>query len=166
MEGGLEAVQIHLWRQLPKKYQRRYNQLMLNHITLRVSDLEKSKAFFLAALTPLGYKIFVNTEMSAGFGTTNIEGNRDFWIKQSVIGNIQSFSCLAFTATSKDEVDEFYNAALKAGGIDNGAPGYRPEYHPGYYAAFVLDPDGYNIEVVWDDLEKLKEAGFIAPHNL
>ncbi len=139
---------------------------MLNHITLRVSDLEKSKKFFLAAFAPLGYKLFVEKPKSAGFGQADIEGNRDFWIKQFELGDTKSFSCLAFTASSKEMVEEFYTAALKAGGKDNGAPGYRPQYHPGYYAAFVLDLDGYNIEAVWDDLEKLKEGGFIAPHDL
>ncbi|MDP2631019.1 MAG: VOC family protein [Candidatus Uhrbacteria bacterium] len=132
---------------------------MLNHITLRVSDLEKSKRFFLATLAPLGYKLFVEKEKSAGFGQSDIEGNRDFWIHEGKVGEIKSFSCLAFTASNKDAVGNFYKAALGAGGIDNGAPGYRPQYHPGYYAAFVLDLDGYNIEVVFDDLEKLKEAG-------
>ena len=63
-------------------------------------------------------------------------------------------------------VEEFYREALKAGGKDNGAPGYRPQYHPGYYAAFITDPDGYNIDAVWDDLEKLKAAGNVAPHEL
>ncbi len=69
---------------------------------------------------------------------------------------MKSFSCIAFNATSTQMVDAFYKAALEAGGKDNGAPGYRTQYHPGYYAAFVLDPDGYNIEAVFDDWEKLK----------
>jgi len=139
---------------------------MLNHITLRVSDLKKSKQFYLATLTPLGYKLFVEKEKSAGFGQADIEGNRDFWIKKFETGDVKSFSCLAFTASSKEMVEEFYREALKAGGKDNGAPGYRPQYHPGYYAAFITDPDGYNIEAVWDDLEKLKAAGNVAPHEL
>lgn len=124
---------------------------MLNHITLRVSDLEKSKNFFLAALAPLGYKLFVEKEKSAGFGQTDVEGNRDFWIKQGEASEHKSFSCPAFTARTKEVVEDFHKAAVEAGGRDNGAPGYRPQYNPGYYAAFVLDPDGYNIEVVWDD---------------
>src|SRR3989344_4077147 len=140
--------------------------MMLNHITLRVSDLEDSKKFFLAALAPLGYKLFVEKPKSAGFGQSDIEGNRDFWIKEGEVVDTKSFSCLAFTALNKGAVESFHEAALDAGGKDNGAPGYRSEYHPGYYAAFVIDPNGYNIEAVWDDLEKLKEAGFVAPHDL
>jgi len=132
---------------------------MLNHITLRVSNLEKSKQFFLAALAPLGYKLFVEKEKSAGFGQADIEGNRDFWIHEGKVDETKSFSCLAFTALSKEAVENFYKAALEAGGTDNGAPGYRPQYHLGYYAAFVHDLDGYNIEAVFDDLERLKEAG-------
>ena len=130
---------------------------MLNHITLRVSNLKKSKQFFLAALAPFGYKLFVEKEKSAGFGQADIEGNRDFWIHEGKISEIKSFSCLAFTASSKEAVENFYKAALEAGGEDNGAPGYRSQYHPGYYAAYILDPDDYNIEAVFDDLEKLKE---------
>lgn len=139
---------------------------MINHITLRVSDLEKSKAFFLAALAPLGYKLFIEKPKSAGFGQADVEGNRDFWITEGEVEETKSFSCLAFTGTNKQAIENFYKAALAAGGKDNGAPGYRPQYHPGYYAAFVLDQDGYNIEAVWDDLEKLKESGFLAPHDL
>lgn len=139
---------------------------MLNHITLRVKNLELSKKFYLSTLSPLGYKLFVEKPQLAGFGQTDIEGNRDFWIKEADAGEPKSFSCLAFTASSKEMVDNFYKAALEAGGKDNGAPDYRPQYHPGYYAAFVFDLDGYNIEAVFDDLDKLKEAGFIAPHDL
>lgn len=139
---------------------------MLNHITLRISDLEKSKKFFSQALAPLRYKLCIEKEKSAGFGQTDVEGQRDFWIKVGAVADIKSFSCLAFTALHKDEVDDFYQAALAAGGRDNGAPGYRPQYHPGYYAAFVLDLDGHNIEAVWEDITKLKEADFVAPQDL
>ncbi len=139
---------------------------MLNHITLRVNDLEKSKKFFLATLAPLGYKLFVEKEKSAGFGQVDVEGNRDFWIHEGKVSEVKSFSCLAFTASSKEAVETFYNAALEAGGKDNGVPGYRPQYHRGYYAAFVHDLDGYNIEAVWDDLEKLRGSGYMAPHKL
>ncbi len=127
---------------------------MLNHITLHVSNLEKSKTFFRAALAPLGYKLLIEKEHSAGFGQEDVAGKRDFWIRQREIGDSKSFSCLAFTASSKNEVDMFYTAALGAGGTSNGAPGYRVTYHPGYYAAYILDHNGYNIEAVWDDSEK------------
>lgn len=128
---------------------------MLNHITLRVSDFEKSKLFYSKALKPLGYRL-VNEDANgtAGYAIEDIEGKRDFWIKKEEnYKPANSFSCLAFTATSKEMVDNFYNAAIEAGGIDNGAPGYRPKYHAGYYAAYVLDPDGYNIEAVFDDVK-------------
>ena len=131
---------------------------MLDHIVLRVSDIQKSKYFYTKALAPLGYKIFIDRQKSAGFGLKNKHGGRDFWIKEGRIGKAKSFGWLAFVARGKKAVRDFYNTALKVGGKDNGAPGYRPKYHVGYYAAFVLDPDGYNIEAVFDDLEKLRKS--------
>lgn len=129
---------------------------MLNHITLFVKDFKKSKEFYIKALEPLGYKLLdINPncykEQSAGYGTRNIDGYRDFWIKENQEQNGNSLSCLAFTASDKGMVDAFYKAALEAGGKDNGAPGYHTEYSPGYYGAFVFDPDGNNIEAVFDD---------------
>ena len=122
---------------------------------MSVSDLEKSKRFFTQALKPLGYKLLFEKEESAGYGIEDVEGKRDFWIHEGLASQEpHSFSCLAFTATSKHMVEEFYRVAIDAGGRDNGAPGYRAKYHPGYYAAFVLDPDGHNIEAVWDDLTR------------
>ena len=130
---------------------------MINHITLLVTDFSKSKKFFAQALRPLGYSLLADdsdrfSQPAAGFGTTDTEGSRDFWIREDAPqGDAPSFSCLAFTASSKSQVDEFHQAALSAGGRNNGAPGYREKYHPGYYAAFVIDPDGRNIEAVYDD---------------
>lgn len=126
---------------------------MINHITLLVSDFEKSKAFFERALKPLGYRLLKeNTErLVAGFGKEDVEGKRDFWIKQADKKKSPSFSCLAFSASGKQMVDDFYSAAIGAGGKDNGPPGYRKKYHSGYYAAYILDPDGHNIEAVFDD---------------
>lgn len=125
---------------------------MINHITLLVSDLEKSKEFYSRALAPLGYKLFKEESDRAGYGVEDVESKRDFWI---VLGDVNqqphSFSCLAFTAPSKQSVDDFYKAALAAGGKKNGAPRYRPQYNPGYYAAFVLDHDRHNIEAVFDE---------------
>jgi hypothetical protein len=86
-------------------------------------------------------------------------GGTSFWIKEGRVGNPKSFGCLAFNARNKKEVNGFYKSALKAGGKSNGAPGYRPKYHVGYYAAFVLDPSGYNVEAVFDDVVKLKRSG-------
>lgn len=138
---------------------------MIDHITLRVSDIDLSKEFFTKALAPLGYSLLKKTCWSGknklgkrvfGFGIENKEGKRDFWIIEGRTKQEQhSFSCLAFKALNKKMVDEFYKAAIESGGKDNGPPGYRKKYHSGYYAAFVLDPDGHNIEVVFDDLEKI-----------
>ncbi len=125
---------------------------MLSHITLRVHDLQKSKEFFATAFAPLGYKVLIETERSIGFGIEDADGKRDFWIKAG--GEPQgphSFSCIAFLALNKQAVEDFYHAALAAGGADNGAPGYRTKYYPGYYAAYVFDLDGHNIEVIFDD---------------
>ncbi|MBI4032505.1 VOC family protein [Candidatus Berkelbacteria bacterium] len=127
---------------------------MINHITLCVTDREKSKRFYAAALAPLGYELFDHQDSDGdiGLGTKDDQGWRDVWLKEvEELGSPRSFSCLAFTASSKQQVDEFYHAALANGGTDNGKPGYRTKYYAGYYAAFVLDPDGYNIEVVYDD---------------
>lgn len=130
---------------------------MINHITLFVSDLEASKKFFANALEPLGYKIIEEDsgekgECWFGLAINDVQGQRDVWIKQREDTKPSGpLSCLAFTATSKDMVDKFYQAGLEAGGTGNGSPGYRPKYWAGYYAAFVLDPDGNNIEAVFDD---------------
>jgi len=124
---------------------------MLDHITLRVSDLQKSKRFYEDLLTPLGYRL-LRDGTSVGFGVSDKDGERDFWIKKGVVEGTPSFSCLAFRAPSKEAVDSFYRAGLEAGGTDNGAPGYRPEYHTGYYATFVLDLDRYNVEAFFHDL--------------
>lgn len=133
---------------------------MLNHLSLVVSNIATSKKFFTHALKPLGYEVFVDKEETVGFGLKDVPGNSDFWIGQirpdEKIGGI---SCVAFNAKSKEAVENFYNEAIAAGGVDNGAPGYRPQYHAGYYAAFVRDPDGYNIEAVFEDLEKLSVSG-------
>ncbi len=131
---------------------------MINHITLFVNDIEKSKKFYQKALEPLGYKV-VEEDSSpegdkwVGFAINDQEGDRDFWIKyQDGKQSYGALSCLAFTAKSKKMVDDFYEAAMAIGGVDNGEPGYRPKYHDGYYAAFILDPDENNIEAVFDDL--------------
>lgn len=128
---------------------------MLNHIALRVSNLEKSKKFYIAALAPLGYKLLKEKTNSAGFGTEDVDGMRDFWIHEGGMAESgHSFSCLAFNALSEEAVNGFYGAGLAAGGTDNGAPGFREKYHPNYYAAYVYDPDGYNIEAVFDKPSK------------
>ena len=124
---------------------------MLDHIGLTVSNLAASTAFYEAALAPLGVSIQMapTPEMIAagfegyGFGEA---GKPCFWI--SAHGPAHRGSHIAFTAKTRAEVDSFYEAAMAAGGRDNGPPGLRLHYHPDYYAAFVFDPDGMNIEAV------------------
>jgi catechol 2,3-dioxygenase-like lactoylglutathione lyase family enzyme len=130
---------------------------MIDHMTMRVSDYEKSKAFYLAALTPLGYGLIVEMDHDgakiAGFGWARPDGGKkfDWWIVQSpaAVGLATSGPThLALLASDRLEVTAFYEAAMAAGGKDNGSPGLRPHYHADYYGAFVLDPDGNNIEAV------------------
>ena len=123
---------------------------MLDHVGFPVSNYKKSKAFYLQALEPLGYGLVMEVSSDhsggkshAGFGT---EGRPRFWISEGK-GEKGSMH-IAFKAKSRKAVEEFFEAALKAGGKDNGAPGLRPHYHENYYGAFVLDPDGHNIEAV------------------
>ena len=122
---------------------------MIAHTTLVVSDYRKSRAFFSRALAPLGYTNNMEDGEAAGF---NDGKNTDFWIssKAKVVP-----LHIAFEARSAEQVRAFHKAALAAGGRDNGKPGYR-DYWPGYYAAFVLDPDGNNVEAVWYDYSKAK----------
>lgn len=129
---------------------------MLSHITLRVKDLEESKQFFCVALVPLGMELLYDKHETAGFGQRDKKGTWSLFLKQGEAGEVKSFSCLAFASKSKEEVQQFHAAALTAGGSDNGTPGYRPHYHTGYYAAYVTDPNGYNIEVAWDDVERMR----------
>ena len=122
---------------------------MLDHTGFPVSDYARSKAFYLEALAPLGYALVMEVQQdendapAAGFGTN---GKPDLWIGGE--GGLQRPIHIAITAPSRAAVDAFYRAAIAAGGKDNGAPGLRPHYHPNCYAAFVLDPDGHNIEAV------------------
>jgi catechol 2,3-dioxygenase-like lactoylglutathione lyase family enzyme len=122
---------------------------MIAHTTLSARNYAKSKAFYSEVLATLGYRNNMEYGESAGF---NDGKNTDFWISkaESVVP-----THLAFEASSRKQVEAFYKAGLAAGGKDNGGPGYR-EYSPGYYAAFVLDPDGNNIEAVWFDDSKTK----------
>jgi catechol 2,3-dioxygenase-like lactoylglutathione lyase family enzyme len=116
---------------------------MIDHSGVSVSDVVTSKAFYRAALAPLGYTLLMESEQSAGFG---VAPKPDFWIGRGK-PNVPPIH-IAFRAESRSQVDAFYKAAMAAGGRDNGAPGPRPQYHPSYYGAFVLDPDGHNIEAV------------------
>lgn len=125
---------------------------MIDHTGLNVSDLARSCAFYEAALAPLGYTVLRRIgEVAVGLGSSlDISPQRDpggdFWISQGPVQEPRVH--IAFRAMNHAAVNAFHAAALAAGGTDHGAPGYREHYHPGYYAAFVLDLDGHNIEAV------------------
>ena len=120
---------------------------MIDHASVHVSDIAKAKGFYSKALAPIGYSMLSEYPeyKVAGYGEN---GKADFWI--SADGSEQE-NHVAFAAKDKASVDAFYKAGLAAGGTDNGAPGYRKNYSPGYYAAFVKDMDSHNIEVVFHD---------------
>ena len=113
---------------------------MIDHTGVSVSDFARSKAWYEQALAPLGYTLIKQWETFAGFG---VAPKPDFWIG---LGKPTDKIHIAFRAASRKIVDEFYKAAMAAGGTDNGGPGVRAHYHEHYYGAFVLDPDGHNIE--------------------
>ncbi len=123
---------------------------MLDHIGFPVADFARSKKFYQSALSPLGYGLVmeVPAEQTGGGGQAGFgaEGRPKFWIGTG--SPISGRMHIAFAAKTRAAVRAFYDAALKAGAKDNGAPGLRPHYHPDYYGAFVLDPDGHNIEAV------------------
>ena len=122
---------------------------MIDHITLGVAEFDRSVAFYDQALAPLGLSRLytVPPEVTGGIMSTGYGDTRPFfWIagQDASRGKVH----VAFTAHTQDQVDAFHAAALAAGGRDIGPPGLRPHYHPNYYGAFVLDPDGFNIEAV------------------
>ncbi len=117
--------------------------MIIDHIGMAIRDHKKSKNFYSACLAPLGIELVIEVEGWAGFGKA---GKPEFWF--GVHDQAQNPIHIAFSADNRAQVDAFYKAALTAGGSDNGAPGVREIYHPNYYGAFVLDPDGHNIEAV------------------
>jgi catechol 2,3-dioxygenase-like lactoylglutathione lyase family enzyme len=121
---------------------------ILDHVSLPVSEFSRGRAFYEQALAPFGVTPLMTFGEACGFGR---DGKPDFWIAgpegKQLPGLVPSH--LAFAARSRAEVDAFHRAAIAAGGRDNGAPGLRPQYHPNYYGAFVIDPDGHNIEAVF-----------------
>jgi len=121
---------------------------MLDHAGLEVTDLDRSCAFYEAALAPLGIRTVMEFEGMFGLGIENERGRQPFFWLAARGRPAVSGVHLAFTAETTDQVDGFHAAAVAAGGTDNGAPGLRADYHPGYYGAFVLDPDGNNVEAV------------------
>ena len=118
---------------------------MFDHVVFGVRDYEVSKAFFLEALEPLG--VAVVSEGPLGVELCRPNNNSSLCIRR-VPEQTLAHLHLAFTAENRQQVHAFHRAALGAGGKDNGAPGLRPQYHANYYAAFVIGPDGHNIEVV------------------
>ena len=122
---------------------------MIDHVGFPVSDYARARSFYEKALAPLGYTLIMEVQenqfgaKAAGFG---INGKPDFWIGGD--GGLNKPLHIAIATKERAAVDTFYKAALAAGAKDNGAPGIRAHYHPNYYGAFVLDPDGHNIEAV------------------
>jgi catechol 2,3-dioxygenase-like lactoylglutathione lyase family enzyme len=115
---------------------------VLDHVGLAVSDLAAARAFYAAALEPLGLGVVMEFP---GVMALGLPEQPELWMHQ---GAPSAPVHIAFYAADRDRVDAFHAAALQAGGTDNGAPGLRPQYHPGYYGAYVLDPDGNNVEAV------------------
>jgi catechol 2,3-dioxygenase-like lactoylglutathione lyase family enzyme len=115
----------------------------LDHVGLAVADLAGARAFYTAALEPLGFGVVMEFPGVVALGLPN---HPELWLRQ---GAPSAPVHLALHAADRERVDRFHAAALAAGGTDNGAPGLRPHYHPGYYAAYVTDADGNNVEAVF-----------------
>ena len=121
---------------------------MIDHVTLNVRDLEACQAFYTAALQPLGYELILEFLEGCGYGA---DGKPDFFLAQR--GEASGSVHVALHGPDRSTVDAFHEAALAAGGTDNGPPGVRRVYHEHYYGAYVLDPEGNNIEAVTHDPE-------------
>jgi catechol 2,3-dioxygenase-like lactoylglutathione lyase family enzyme len=125
---------------------------VIDHTGLNVSDFQKSREFYARALGAIGYAVIMEFPLQDGSGQVAGFGEPpkpDFWIATGTPNKPHLH--IAFRVASRRQVDDFYRAALAAGGRDNGAPGVREHYHPNYYGAFVRDPDGHNIEAVCHD---------------
>lgn len=121
---------------------------MFDHVVFGASDYEASKAFFLKALEPLGVEVVLEGPLGLELSA---DGKSSLCIRRTP--EIPSPLHLAFRAQNRRQVEAFHRAAIEAGGRDNGPPGLRPQYHPTYYAAFVVGPDGHNVEVVCHERE-------------
>ncbi len=118
---------------------------MFDHVSIGVTDISRSRKFYDAALHPLGYTLLSDGESSLGYGEKAI----GLWVGKAarpVKPDMESNLHFCFVAKDRTSVDAFHAQALKAGGTDNGKPGIRADYDPNYYAAFIIDPDGYRIE--------------------
>ena len=129
---------------------------MFDHVKFGVSDYAASKAFFLKALEPLGVTVVAEGSPTYGVELCRPDGKASLCLFQT--REKPAHLHLAFTAENRQQVEAFHRAALEAGGKDNGAPGLRPQYHANYHAAFVIGPDGHNIEVVCHEPEGGREA--------
>ena len=123
---------------------------MLHHVSFAVANLERAAAFYDAALAALGYVRVWTDSTAVGYGEPGGSDKLALKLQKNVVAPGAGFH-VAFAAPSRAAVDRFHAAALKCGGSDNGAHGLRPHYGPNYYAAFVIDPDGYRIEAVIDE---------------
>ncbi|ABC90071.1 probable lactoylglutathione lyase protein [Rhizobium etli CFN 42] len=122
---------------------------MFDHISIGVKDLERARRFYDAALAPLGYERLSNSDGMIGYGPEQV----GLWVMQvahPVVADMQSGLHFCFVAPNEAAVDAFYAAAIASGGTDNGEPGIRPDYGRFYYAAFVIDPDGYRLEAYFN----------------
>jgi catechol 2,3-dioxygenase-like lactoylglutathione lyase family enzyme len=122
---------------------------MFDHVVFGVSDYAASKAFYLKALEPLGLEVVSEGSLGVEMSPKGGKSSLCLFPTKEKPAHLH----LAFVAENRRQVEAFHRAALKAGGKDNGAPGLRPQYHPNYYAAFVIDPDGHNIELVCHEPE-------------
>lgn len=116
---------------------------MFDHVGFGVTNLSESKEFFLRSLQPLGVTVAMEGPYGVGLGRN---GKPSLWLSETK--ETPARLHIAITANSRSEVDAFYEAGIAAGGKDNGPPGLRPHYHPNYYGAFVIGPDGHNVEAV------------------
>jgi catechol 2,3-dioxygenase-like lactoylglutathione lyase family enzyme len=119
-----------------------FHAIVIDHLNIGVADVAASRAFYERALAPLGYVVLMDRGYGVGFGK---DGKPDFWISDRPTSAPLH---VAFASPDRATVEAFHREALAAGGRDNGAPGLRPQYHPSYYGAFVLDPEGNNVEAV------------------
>ncbi|HJD55849.1 MAG TPA: VOC family protein [Rickettsia endosymbiont of Pyrocoelia pectoralis] len=123
---------------------------LFNHVQIKVKDLKRSCKFYNPVMAALGYKVVLEiNDVVIGYGTSvhDMFEIRQFDEKSPLSSHVH----VAFSASCKEDVDGFYHSALANGGKCNGKPGFRPEYENGYYAAFVIDPDGHNIEAVYSE---------------